>query len=263
MVVVDGTKYACQRCIRGHRVSGCNHYKEELHIVKRKGRPSAMCLYCRRQRQSRTIKIRCLCSGPTAKCASATCRNAHLLRHCTCTQTSGLPEIIPAGKLYSTIASYRGESTLNTVYPEITDEQLATPPGYTKDQLHCNSYPLARPLEPVHPLSPPDSVGSSESENQVQDARGLSSASASVLENLSMNSLSSVNDVVLRPCASAAVKDTYPTFQLSPTGRNFEPHLAPRPATTQMSPPSPLTSEVEFNRYHIPHEVSPMSYLYG
>lgn len=40
MVLINDVKYACQRCIRGHRVSRCSHLDKNLIMVKRKGRPA-------------------------------------------------------------------------------------------------------------------------------------------------------------------------------------------------------------------------------
>ncbi|TID30030.1 hypothetical protein CANINC_001399 [Pichia inconspicua] len=40
MILVDGEKYACQQCIRGHRSSSCKHIKRTLVLVRSRGRPS-------------------------------------------------------------------------------------------------------------------------------------------------------------------------------------------------------------------------------
>lgn len=39
MIVVDGEKYACERCIRGHRSSTCRHIERALVLVRSRGRP--------------------------------------------------------------------------------------------------------------------------------------------------------------------------------------------------------------------------------
>lgn len=39
MILVDGEKYACQQCIRGHRSSTCKHIKRPLVLVRSRGRP--------------------------------------------------------------------------------------------------------------------------------------------------------------------------------------------------------------------------------
>ncbi|KAF6013943.1 hypothetical protein HII13_001192 [Brettanomyces bruxellensis] len=39
MILVDGEKYACEQCIRGHRSSTCKHIKRRLVLVRSRGRP--------------------------------------------------------------------------------------------------------------------------------------------------------------------------------------------------------------------------------
>ncbi|XBW34865.1 hypothetical protein QEN19_000432 [Hanseniaspora menglaensis] len=47
MIVIEGIKYACERCIRGHRVTKCSHSDGPLVAIKPKGRPSTICEYCK------------------------------------------------------------------------------------------------------------------------------------------------------------------------------------------------------------------------
>lgn len=61
MVVLNGIKYACERCIRGHRVSTCNHTDQPLTMIKPKGRPSTQCQHCRDQRKLKNLHINCAC----------------------------------------------------------------------------------------------------------------------------------------------------------------------------------------------------------
>ncbi|SMN19088.1 similar to Saccharomyces cerevisiae YGL166W CUP2 Copper-binding transcription factor [Maudiozyma saulgeensis] len=56
MVLINGIKYACERCIRGHRVTTCNHTDQPLMMIKPKGRPSTTCSYCKELRKSKGIK---------------------------------------------------------------------------------------------------------------------------------------------------------------------------------------------------------------
>ncbi|KAK9367707.1 hypothetical protein V1509DRAFT_625983 [Lipomyces kononenkoae] len=43
MLLVDGEKYACIRCIRGHRSSTCKHKERPLVQVRKRGRPASDC----------------------------------------------------------------------------------------------------------------------------------------------------------------------------------------------------------------------------
>lgn len=63
MVLINGIKYACERCIRGHRVTTCNHTDQPLMMIKPKGRPSTTCAYCKelRKKKSTTSPGTCTC----------------------------------------------------------------------------------------------------------------------------------------------------------------------------------------------------------
>ncbi|ANB12568.1 Haa1p [Sugiyamaella lignohabitans] len=63
MVLIDGVKYACERCIRGHRVSTCNHTDVQLIPIKPKGRPTSQCSHCREARKARALHTKCLCGA--------------------------------------------------------------------------------------------------------------------------------------------------------------------------------------------------------
>ncbi|KAJ5970906.1 uncharacterized protein N7479_000824 [Penicillium vulpinum] len=45
-MLIDGHKWACEACIRGHRVTSCKHHDRPLIRIKRKGRPFATCTMC-------------------------------------------------------------------------------------------------------------------------------------------------------------------------------------------------------------------------
>lgn len=57
----DGTKWACQSCLKGHRVSGCNHTDRPLQFVLKKGRPVTQCQHCRVERKKRSAHVKCDC----------------------------------------------------------------------------------------------------------------------------------------------------------------------------------------------------------
>ncbi|KAJ4295372.1 transcriptional activator haa1 [Kalmusia sp. IMI 367209] len=61
MPIIDGEKYACQSCVKGHRVSGCNHTDRELHHINPKGRPVKQCEHCRGARKSKSHHAKCEC----------------------------------------------------------------------------------------------------------------------------------------------------------------------------------------------------------
>ncbi|KAJ1892467.1 copper-binding transcription factor, partial [Coemansia sp. S17] len=61
MIYLDGKKYACSACIRGHRASSCNHTSRELTEIRPKGRPVTQCERCRQLRKTRKAHVKCLC----------------------------------------------------------------------------------------------------------------------------------------------------------------------------------------------------------
>jgi hypothetical protein len=67
MPLIGGEKYACQSCIKGHRVSGCNHTDRELHHINPKGRPVKQCEHCRVARKSKSHHAKCDCGDKKDK----------------------------------------------------------------------------------------------------------------------------------------------------------------------------------------------------
>ena len=57
-------RWACQSCLKGHRVSGCTHVDRDLTLVPKKGRPVTQCQHCRQERKKRSAHVSCDCSNP-------------------------------------------------------------------------------------------------------------------------------------------------------------------------------------------------------
>jgi len=68
-MIFKGEKWACEACVRGHRVSNCNHSDRPLQHINKKGRPVTQCAHCRAQRKSRQSHVKCDCGEKTSKCA--------------------------------------------------------------------------------------------------------------------------------------------------------------------------------------------------
>lgn len=81
-MLIDGEKWACEACVRGHRVSSCHHsgklldrnptenptvqtnmisLDRPLTHINKKGRPVSQCPHCRGLRKSRTTHTKCEC----------------------------------------------------------------------------------------------------------------------------------------------------------------------------------------------------------
>ncbi|KAF1997369.1 hypothetical protein P154DRAFT_441394 [Amniculicola lignicola CBS 123094] len=67
MPVIDGEKWACSSCIKGHRVSGCLHSDRELFHINPKGRPVKQCEHCRGARKSKSHHAKCDCGDKKDK----------------------------------------------------------------------------------------------------------------------------------------------------------------------------------------------------
>ena len=88
MVLINGVKYACERCIRGHRVTTCTHTDQPLTMIKPKGRPALQCHHCRDQRKLKNLHVSCTCGkkgkSPGMHLALCPC---HKNTHCNCCTT--------------------------------------------------------------------------------------------------------------------------------------------------------------------------------
>lgn len=67
-MLIDGEKWACEACVRGHRVSNCQHSDRPLQHINKKGRPVSQCQHCRAMRKSRASHVKCDCGEKTHKC---------------------------------------------------------------------------------------------------------------------------------------------------------------------------------------------------
>ncbi|KAL1923683.1 uncharacterized protein VTP21DRAFT_8663 [Calcarisporiella thermophila] len=73
MILIDGRKYACSSCIKGHRASHCHHKDRELFEIFRKGRPITQCSYCRERRKTNRVHIKCVCRCEKATIPKCNC----------------------------------------------------------------------------------------------------------------------------------------------------------------------------------------------
>ncbi|GAA5994372.1 copper fist DNA-binding domain-containing protein [Rhodotorula paludigena] len=67
MVLIDGVKYACASCIKGHRSSKCTHTTRPLTEIRSKGRPTSQCSHCRELRKTRSVHGKCDCAAREAE----------------------------------------------------------------------------------------------------------------------------------------------------------------------------------------------------
>lgn len=84
MVLLNGVKYACERCIRGHRVSLCTHTDKPLTMIKPKGRPASQCAHCREQRKLKSTHTACSCGTKGKSQPHHPLCLCYTTLHCTC-----------------------------------------------------------------------------------------------------------------------------------------------------------------------------------
>ncbi|KAI9251998.1 hypothetical protein EDC94DRAFT_621364 [Helicostylum pulchrum] len=96
---INGLKYACSTCIKGHRSSHCSHVDRPLFEIRKKGRPVTQCTFCRDLRKTKQVHIKCACSDKKVNAAAAEkpiliyrnsedkCKDKHG-QQCTCPNTT-------------------------------------------------------------------------------------------------------------------------------------------------------------------------------
>ncbi|KAH3680505.1 hypothetical protein WICMUC_000293 [Wickerhamomyces mucosus] len=86
MVLIGGVKYACERCIRGHRVTTCNHTDQPLMMIKPKGRPSSQCKHCKDMRKNKNSHSTgsCTCSKVKKSISHTSVNTLNSTKSCGC-----------------------------------------------------------------------------------------------------------------------------------------------------------------------------------
>ncbi|KAH9817566.1 hypothetical protein DFH28DRAFT_962318 [Melampsora americana] len=67
MVLIDGKKFACAACVKGHRSSSCAHTDRTLVEIGKKGRPPTQCAHCRELRRISKVHSKCVCGDKPSK----------------------------------------------------------------------------------------------------------------------------------------------------------------------------------------------------
>ncbi|ORE05525.1 copper-fist-domain-containing protein [Rhizopus microsporus var. microsporus] len=90
-MIINGQKWSCETCIKGHRASSCEHTDRQLILIKKKGRPATQCLKCRELRIVRQLHRRCECLSEKTCCTPVKQSNdddQEPLKKCCSTQTA-------------------------------------------------------------------------------------------------------------------------------------------------------------------------------
>ncbi|KAF1798621.1 copper fist DNA binding domain-containing protein [Mucor lusitanicus] len=176
----DGTekKFACIKCIKGHRSSKCTHDKRELIEIKRKGRPVSQCETCRLLRKTKQVHVKCVCE-PKSK--GTTVKNNTVLDHEHISKSTGSPPL-NVNSINTTFSSFdnilASTSCLDCNRPKLycncpkpktpssittsttnSSEGSATPPIVSSPYMSSNSITLSYPAERFSTTSPTISAG--------------------------------------------------------------------------------------------------------
>ncbi|KAI9018221.1 copper fist DNA binding domain-containing protein, partial [Hyaloraphidium curvatum] len=62
MITYGGFRFACEKCIGGHRPATCKHVDRPLKEIRNKGRPSTQCDHCKSRRSEKCgSHVKCVC----------------------------------------------------------------------------------------------------------------------------------------------------------------------------------------------------------
>lgn len=196
-MLIDGEKWACEACVRGHRVSNCQHHDRPLQHINKKGRPVSQCQHCRAMRKSRASHVKCDCGEKTHKCMhlkttvdghkdSCCCNHGG---RCTCSHKKEIPQLdtVPesdsdrddALQLKSSKGSSRTRRRANTTSSDgllAFDANGHHKPTYkhAKPSQKCTPYQLTR----VNSLHSASSLGNRSVDNLLQTSSSSDSISS-------------------------------------------------------------------------------------
>lgn len=143
MVLINGVKYACERCIRGHRVTTCTHTDQPLTMIKPKGRPASQCQHCREQRKLKAHHVACTCGkkgkSPGTHLASCLC---HKNSHCTCSNKNTVSDPRKKKVTKSNMATSSSTISLDSLKSPASASSLPL----TDTATHINGAGSANPL---------------------------------------------------------------------------------------------------------------------
>ncbi|CAI6093046.1 unnamed protein product [Clonostachys chloroleuca] len=99
-MIINGEKFACDICIRGHRVAQCKHTDRPLRQISSKGRPVSQCDHCRDLRKTSSVHTRCKCASEALNPATglARCR-CFTGEGCTCAHSKKQPALKDANSM--------------------------------------------------------------------------------------------------------------------------------------------------------------------
>ncbi|KIW04195.1 uncharacterized protein PV09_04503 [Verruconis gallopava] len=205
-MIIEGQKWACQSCIRGHRVSNCTHADRELFPIAPKGRPVKQCEHCRTARKDKSHHAKCNCgnkkhkdvsseSGPKIEGFGCSCHKPG--NKCVCGIKSEAADLRIQEQLLRRPLPVKSRPTLDT---RVSESVLTT--GHPKPQHrntlgHTSCQPYQKPKRPasLHGPSHKDAVSSDlmDGEPRAADDMLLLNGNASKMYGMDVPTMSADN----------------------------------------------------------------------
>ncbi|KAF9295088.1 hypothetical protein BGZ74_010974 [Mortierella antarctica] len=132
MVFINGQKFACAACIKGHRSTSCNHGDRPLHEIKKKGRPMTQCSHC----------------GSVSNCG---CQDG---LPCSCCRDRGGHIVVKPGKSPVNAGISKSYQSGTSPHKNGASDHLKSPMSYARDSFSPMS------LAGYDPLSNPSATSS-------------------------------------------------------------------------------------------------------
>ncbi|CAK9436848.1 uncharacterized protein LODBEIA_P13700 [Lodderomyces beijingensis] len=223
MVLINGVKYACERCIRGHRVTTCTHTDQPLTMIKPKGRPATQCSHCRDNRKIKNLHVSCTCGkkGKPASAHSAGCA-CHKTNHCTCSSgpvKKSAKEVIPDnGKMKSLLDNDLRKFSVSS--HNSNSNPSDTSPGSIPGS-SSNRPPSPGSVATTTTTTLPPSNGGYQQQQQQQQQPG----SPTMVKNPELNQNFVLEDVIMPFDTRNGLFDLFPRhgpFERSPTENSQE-----------------------------------------
>ena len=145
-MLIDGEKWACEACVRGHRVSNCNHFERPLTHINKKGRPVSQCPHCRGLRKARSSHVKCECGDkPHSK---AECGSPDKLKGTCCAASSrASANPPPAGQKSPCCCTHGSTCTCALKKDQLGTIQELAKPSLTRSRSQTES---SRPVPPIY-----------------------------------------------------------------------------------------------------------------
>ncbi|SLM34564.1 Copper fist DNA-binding [Lasallia pustulata] len=143
-MLIEGEKYACDACVRGHRVSNCQHADRPLTHINKKGRPVSQCPHCRGLRKARASHVKCDCGEkPHTKedCVHAEGGDSKLDTHiCCCTHGARCPCALKKEHLDPVPELDAAEASVTLPVAEVRKPRLATAQSESSLMVFANGH---------------------------------------------------------------------------------------------------------------------------